>query len=237
MFALLVPPVSMGRPNAARGRRQLRRLIIYPVLSGVLLFPLTNIAIAQITGPLDWSAGDFARQGTYARICVQNFRHRETTPLCVDFERQEGRTKYWIYLTGEPLCFGDAGDLDATLAELRQMLAKAREWSDKAKANDISTLEAKELFRFTHTHFPPNPVFGVQSRVLQPATFQISTQANRRVILLGFGSASFDEPEWPALHFVVDHIKDVIPKYEERAIPIERAEAAEKKKKEDLFKP
>ena len=235
MFARWVSAVLTGRPHAA-WRPARRPLIIYSILSAVLSLPLTKTAVAQITGPLAWAQGGFAH-GTSARVCVQNFHHRETSPLCVNFARQEGRTRYWIYITGQPLCFGDASGLDATLAELKQMLAKAREWSDKAKANHISTLEAKELFRFAHTQSEPNETFGLQSRVLAPATFRIYTEGNKRTTLLTFGSAGFDEPEWPALHFVVDHIKELIPKYEERAIPIERAEAAEKKKKEDLFKP
>jgi hypothetical protein len=213
----------------------MRRLVFNLIILGTLSFP--RGARSQIKGPLDWGQGGFAAQGTLATTCVQNFYHRGAQPLCVDFAREAGRTKFWIYLTGQSLCYGDAGDLDATLAELKQMLARARDWSEKAKSNNISTLETKELFQFARTLYPPNPVFGVPSRVLEPATFRIFTQGNERNTLLFFSGEGFDEPEWPALQFVVDHMKELIPKYEERAIPIERAEAAEKKKKDDLFKP
>jgi hypothetical protein len=54
---------------------------------------------------------------------------------------------------------------------------------------------------------------------------------------LRVSAEAFEEPEWPALQLAAEHLKDMIPKFEAMAIPAEQAQAAEKQKKDSLFKP
>ena len=215
----------------------MRPLVIKLIILGTLSLPLSEIAVSQnstpfITGPLTWGKGEFYNP-TSAKVCVQNYRHGSSF-LCLDLSRQQERTRFTLRVRNLAL-HGDAKHADATLAELQQVLDKAREWAEKARLNNISTLEPKTLFTFVHTQAPSSS--GAKTYLMPPATFSIYTERNERIISFRLELETFHEPEWPALQFVVNHMKDMIPMYEDIAIPAERAQAADKQKKDSLFTP
>lgn len=170
---------------------------------------------------------------TKATTCL-TYQLKSGSLLCLGLVRKDGETVFYLG-TGQFSLSGNARDPNA-LREVSEMFDRAQDWANKVRANNISTLE-KTIFTFTATHNTVSSFGVAYTNVVEPAQFNVHTEGGKRVIGVHLNGDWLEESEWPAYKFAVDHVKDLIPSYEERAIRIEQDVAGQKKKEDDLFKP